>query len=70
MSTAYEFTLDFGVATEPPLQNAPVAPGTIVARVRLPVTLLFDVLRALNDTMTVYESEWGEIRRPRRERNA
>jgi hypothetical protein len=28
---------------------------------------MFDVLRALNASMTRYEAEWGEIRRPERQ---
>jgi hypothetical protein len=32
--------------------------------VRIPVTLLFDVIRALNDEMTRYEQQFGEIQRP------
>jgi hypothetical protein len=36
----------------------------VVARVRLPVALIFDVIRTLNDTMTEYEREFGEIRPP------
>jgi hypothetical protein len=35
-----------------------------VARVRLPTSLVFDVLRDLNQAMTRYESIFGEIRRP------
>jgi hypothetical protein len=36
----------------------------VVARVRLPTGLVFDVLRALNQAMTEYEAIFGEIRRP------
>jgi hypothetical protein len=36
----------------------------VVARVKIPVTVLFDVLRALNENMTRYEQVFGEIRRP------
>ena len=35
--------------------------------VRIPVTLLFDVMRALNDNLAAYESAWGEIKRPEQE---
>jgi hypothetical protein len=52
--------LDFAVETSadpPPL---------VVSRVRITVGLAFDVLRALNATMTLYEAAWGEIVRPRR----
>jgi hypothetical protein len=66
--TAYEFTLDFGVMqqvgepedTEAALQ----VPVRVVSRVRIPVTLLFQVLKALNTNMTGYESTFGPIREP------
>jgi hypothetical protein len=67
--TAYEFTLDFGV-TQPPQvdQEDPDAPVRVecrvVSRVKIPVTVLFDVLRALNENMTRYEQVFGEIKRP------
>jgi uncharacterized protein DUF3467 len=66
--TAHEFTLDFS-ATQPP-QASPEGdealniPCRVVARVKIPITLVFDVIRALNEQMTNYESQFGEIRRP------
>jgi len=36
----------------------------VVARLKVPVSLVFDVIRALNEEMTVYEQQFGEIRRP------
>jgi alpha-ketoglutarate-dependent taurine dioxygenase len=73
--TQYEFTLDF--AAMQPLQpvdeddtDSPVMrPCRVVSRIRLPLTRMFDVLRALNASMTKYEAEWGEIRRPERQGN-
>ena len=50
--TAYEFTLDFGV-TQPPQVDADDPDGPVrvecrvVSRVKIPVTVLCDVLRAL-----------------------
>jgi hypothetical protein len=35
-----------------------------VARVKIPTTVIFDVLRALNENMTRYEASFGEIRSP------
>jgi hypothetical protein len=32
--------------------------------VRLPVTLAFEAIRTLNDEMTAYEQEYGEIKPP------
>ena len=68
--TAYEFTLDFS-ATQPPHATDPddpaspvVVPCRVVSRVKVPVTLVFDVIRVLNQEMTNYEATFGEIRRP------
>jgi len=66
--TAFDFTFDFGVVVpdiaDP--DHSPLKPvrGRIVARVKIPVTIVFDVIRALNDEMTRYEATFGEIRRP------
>ena len=67
--TAYEFTLDFGVMQqvgEPEDADAAAAGrrSGVVSRVRIPVTLLFEVLKALNTNMTGYESTFGSIRAP------
>ena len=68
--TPYEFTLDFGVMQqvvepEDADADAPVqVPVRVVSRVRIPVTLLFEVLKALNTNMTGYESTFGSIRPP------
>jgi hypothetical protein len=66
----YEFTLDFA-ATQLPRpaeaddpEGGTVIPCRVVARVRIPVTLAFDVIRALNENMTRYEATFGEIVRP------
>jgi hypothetical protein len=68
--TAYEFTLDFA-ATQPARRldpddaDSPVrVPCRVVSRVKLPATLIFDVIRILNPEMTQYENRFGEIRRP------
>ena len=66
--TAYEFTLDFGVmqqVAEPEDPDAAVhVPVRVTSRVRIPVTLLFEVLKALNQNMTNYEATFGPIREP------
>jgi hypothetical protein len=36
----------------------------VTSRVKIPVTLIFDVVRALNENMTRYEETFGEIKRP------
>ena len=68
--TAHEFTLDF-VATEPGRegrdpQGEAVAkiPARVTARVKVPPGVLFDIMRALNTNMTLYEQQFGAIRRP------
>jgi hypothetical protein len=68
--TGHEFTLDFA-ATQPAQpeslddpESPVVVPCHVVARVRIPPSVVFDVLRALNDNMTRYEATFGEIHRP------
>jgi hypothetical protein len=65
--TPDEFTLDFAAARAPRHsdEDPPLTLYQVVARVRLPVTLVFEVIRTLNDEMTKYEKEFGEIRRPK-----
>ena len=68
--SAYEFTLDFASTGPMRARDATDAtagfevPCRIVSRVKIPVPLIFDVIRTLNDEMTKYEAEFGEIRRP------
>jgi hypothetical protein len=66
--TGHEFTLDFSV-TQPPQvpenpQGAVTIPCRVVARVKIPPSLIFDMLRALNEDMTKYETVFGEIQKP------
>jgi hypothetical protein len=68
--TPYDFTLDFA-STQPPQvadPNDPQSPVTVpcrvVSRVKIPVGVVFDVLRALNENMSRYEATFGEITRP------
>ncbi len=44
-----------------------VVPCRVVARVKLPATAIFDVIRELNRDMTDYEREYGEITKPGRQ---
>ena len=66
----YEFAFDWAVADEVEAEDPddPASPLRLpvigVARVRLPTSLVFDVLRGLNQAMTRYESIFGDIRRP------
>ena len=65
--TEHEFTLDFAVAK--PLsdgdgrEDVRPMPARVVVRVRLPVTMAFEVIRKLSVDMMAYEQRFGEIRR-------
>ncbi len=68
--TAHEFTLDF--ATVMPAESGVNEagddivriPARVVQRIKVPPTLIFDVIRALNENMTRYEESFGTIQRP------
>lgn len=68
--TPHEFTLDF--AAIQPTQEMRQADGTVVltvparvtARVKVPPTLLFEIIKAINENMTQYEQRFGSIRTP------
>ena len=68
--TVYEFTLDFAAMQPPQVvdendpNSAAVVPCRVVSRVKVPVTVVFDLIRALNENMTKYEERFGEIHRP------
>jgi len=64
--TGHEFTLDFSVTlpTREAEGGAAIVPCQVVARLKIAPTLIFDLMRALNENMTKYESTFGEIRRP------
>lgn len=70
--TAHEFTLDFGVTqpsqpTDPADDNSPVVVNChVVSRVKIPVPVVFDVLRALNQNMTRYEESLARLSAQRR----
>jgi len=66
--TAHEFTLDFA-ALQPPRvsdEDGVVIPCRVVTRVKLSATVVFEMIRTLNQEMTGYEREFGEIRNPER----
>jgi hypothetical protein len=66
--TGHEFTLDFAVTQPPVVPENPTEPITVpcrvVTRVKIPPSLIFDIIRALNTNMTIYENTFGEIQRP------
>lgn len=72
--TPHEFTLDFMVHAQPPQpaqtaqgQAVIKAPHQLVARVRISPSVAFEVIRAINENMTNYESAFGPIHRPGQE---
>ena len=66
--TGHEFTLDFAVTQPPMAPENPAEPITVpcrvVARVKIPPSVIFDIMRALNQNMTIYENNFGEIQKP------
>jgi hypothetical protein len=66
----YEFTLDFSITEPAEAENpddpaSPITiPNSVVARIRIPVGLVFGVIKAINAAMTGYEESWGTIREP------
>src|SRR5687767_11664501 len=66
--TGHEFTLDFAVTQPAIVPESPTEPTTVpcrvVARVKIPPSVIFEILRALNQNMTIYENTFGEIQRP------
>ena len=68
--TPHEFTLDFAV-TQPAMPGTDEegvsitrVPCQVVARVRVPPTVLFDFLRTINENLSNYEGSFGTIQRP------
>jgi hypothetical protein len=63
--TAHEFAIDFCVVQ--PFVESPedgVTDARVVARVRVPPTIVFDLLRSINENLAEYEHRYGHIRRP------
>lgn len=60
--TPHEFTIDFGVIEPPrldPETGAPVQPVRVTSRVRLPISVVFPLVRALSDNIAQYEASTG-----------
>lgn len=66
--TGHEFTLDFAVTQPPIVPQDPaqpiIVPCRVATRVKIPPSMIFDIMRALNENMTRYEAIFGEIQRP------
>ena len=69
--TPHEITFDFLVSSQPPQQVVTQegetvirAPHRLVARLRIPPTSVFDIIRTINENLTMYEQKFGQIRQP------
>jgi len=62
----FEFTLDFAVTQQPVRdeEGNPHVPCRVVSRIKVPTTVLFDLMRTLGDNLTRYENAYGAIKRP------
>ena len=72
--TLHEFTFDFFVSSQPPVEARTEtgevvirAPHRLVARVRIPPTSVFDIIRTISQNLALYEQKFGPIRVPRGE---
>ncbi|MBI5089356.1 MAG: DUF3467 domain-containing protein [Actinobacteria bacterium] len=59
----YEFTIDFGVTGQPALSDdgSVTVPVRVTSRVRLPVSVVFPLLRALNSNIALFEQQYGPV---------
>ena len=69
--TPHEFTFDFFVSSQPPVEARTAegelvirAPHRQVARVRVPPTSVFDIIRTISQNLALYEQKFGPIRTP------
>jgi hypothetical protein len=58
--TPHDFALDFCLV-QPWLPDGPRA--TVVSRVRIPPTLVLDLLQSLSQNLLEYEKTYGDVRR-------
>jgi hypothetical protein len=69
--TLHEFTFDFFVSSQPPTETQTAegetvirAPHRLVARIRVPPTSVFDIIRTISQNLALYEQKFGPIRTP------
>jgi hypothetical protein len=62
--TPHEFAVDFCVIQPFVGGEQGSMQARVVTRVRIPPTIVFDLLRAINDNLAKYEDTFGEIKRP------
>lgn len=59
--TQHDFAIDFCVI-QPFAGDEETTSAQVIARVRLPPTIVFDLLRSLNENLADYEKSFGEIK--------
>ena len=61
--TGHEFTFDFcsSLPTRQDEDGSMTVPLRVVSRIKLPVSVIFDLLQAINTDMTKYEAAYGPI---------
>ncbi len=70
--TAHELTFDFSAALpaqpveQPDGSSQLVQPCRVTSRVRVPVSVVFDMIRTINENLTRYEDSFGPINPPGR----
>jgi uncharacterized protein DUF3467 len=75
--TLHEFTFDFFVSSQPPAEARTAerevvirALHRLVARVWVPPTSVFDIIRTISQSLALYEQKFGPIRTPGAERRS
>jgi hypothetical protein len=63
---AHGFTIDFGALglTQADAQGSPVQPVSIVARVKVPPSVIFTIARTIAENVSRYEAQFGPITPP------
>jgi hypothetical protein len=61
--TAHDFTLDFAVAgmPQPADDGTPVVPAEVVARVKVPTSVIFQIAQAIATNVDGYERSYGPL---------
>src|SRR6266540_3061946 len=63
--TGHEFTLDFAVPQPSQAgETGMKVPCRVVSRLRVPPTVMLEILQAMNDNVGRYQQMFGEIQRP------
>ncbi len=62
--TQHDFAIDFCVIQPFAGGENGTMSAQVVSRVRLPPTIVFDLLRSLNENLADFESAFGEIKQP------